>query len=146
MTINNAFELLESYSGSFKLTLHPGANETLINKVECTYGITLPDDFKTLYRFTDGFEIDEDIFNMIPLGEMISNKMKDKSIWVAEYMIYSEMWGLEINPEIPNQYSISIADSDSEKITLTNSLAEFIGRILKGGCLRRADCTIGKMK
>ena len=137
MTINDALELLKSYGGPFELTLHLGASETLINKVECAYGFTLPDDFRTLYRFTDGFEIDEDIFNMIPLGEMISNREVDKPIWIAEYMIYSEMWGLEINPEIPNQYLITIADSDKEKIALTSSLAEFIGRILKGGVFEK---------
>jgi hypothetical protein len=133
MTINDALELLKFYDGSFKLTLHSGANEVLINEVEHTYGITLPDDFKTLYRFTDGFELDEDIFNMIPLKEIIGNRETNKPIWIAEYMIYSDMWGLEINPYDHSDYSISVVDWDKGKIILTNSLAEFIGRFLKGG-------------
>jgi hypothetical protein len=137
MTINDALESLKFYDGSFELTLHPGANEALINKVEYNYGVTLPDDFKTLYRFTDGFEIDEDIFNMIPLEEMISNKEADKPIWIAEYMIYSDMWSLETNPDDPNDYSISIIDWDRGEIVLTNSLAEFIGRFLKGGVFEK---------
>jgi hypothetical protein len=133
MTINDALELLKSYSGPFELTLRPGANEALINKMEDTYSIALPDDFKTLYRFTDGFEIDEDIFNMIPLEEMIGRRKADKPIWIAEYLIYSDMWGLEINPSDPDDYSIFGGDLDKEKIILTNSLGEFIGRFLKGG-------------
>ena len=133
MTINEALELLKFYNGPFELKLHAGANEALIKKVENTYGVTLPEDFKTLYRFSDGFEIDEDILNMIPLTEMISNKAANEPIWIAEYMIYCDMWGLEINPDDPNDYSISVSDQDKGKIKLTNSLAEFIARFLKGG-------------
>jgi hypothetical protein len=137
MTINDALELLKFYDGPFELTLHSGASEVLINKVEDNYGIKLPDDFKTLYRFTDGFEIDEDIFNIIPLEEMIGNKEVDEPIWIAEYMIYSDMWSLEINPEDPNDYSISTNDWDRGKIVLTNSLAEFIERALKGAVFEK---------
>ena len=129
MTINEALELLKFYNGPFELKLHPGANEALIKKVEDTYGVTLSEDFKTLYRFSDGFEIDEDILNMIPLTEMISNKAANEPIWIAEYMIYCDMWGLEINPDNPNDYSISTTDGT----VLTSSLAEFIERFLKGG-------------
>jgi len=137
MTINDALELLKFYDGPFKLTLHSGANEALMNEVEYTYGITLPDDFKTLYRFTDGFEMDEDIFNMIPLKEIIGNRETNKPIRIAEYMIYSDMWDLEINPDDPNDYSISADDWDNGKIILTNSLAEFIARFLKGGVFEK---------
>jgi len=137
MNINNAIELLKCYSGPFELTLHPRASEALIQKVEHFYGVTLPDDFKTLYRFTDGFEIDEDILNMIPLQEMISHKNADKSIWIAEYMIYSEMWELEIDSDNFNDYSILADDMDHGKIALTHSVAEFVGRCLKGGVFEK---------
>jgi hypothetical protein len=74
---------------------------------------------------------------MIPLEEIIGNKEADKPIWIAEYMIYSDMWSLEINPDDPNDYSISVIDWDRRKIILTNSLAEFIGRFLKGGVFEK---------
>lgn len=56
MTINEAIDLLKAYNGPLGLTLHKGASEDLIKKVEDIYCITLPDDFKTFYRFSDGFE------------------------------------------------------------------------------------------
>ena len=130
MSITEAIELLKTYNGPLGLTLHKGASEALISMAENTYNITFPTDFKTLYRFTDGFETVEDIFNMIPLAEMIDNKGRHDPLWIAEYMIYCGMWELEINPDDPEDYSIF---SDHEKVVLTNSLAEFIARFLKGG-------------
>lgn len=133
MKMDEAITLLKSYNGPFELTLHTGANEALIKDVEKAYGIKLPQDFKCFYLFTNGFEMDEDIFNMIPLSEMISNNKDDKHPSIAEYMIYSDKWHLEINNHDPNQYEIYVLDYDSEKIVLTNSLAEFIARFLKAG-------------
>ena len=133
MNINEAITQLKSYNGPFELTLHPGAGEALIKDVENAYGFELPQDFKSFYRFTNGFEMDEDIFNMIPLGEMIGNSKDDKHPSIAEYMIYSDMWHLEINTDDPDRYEIYVIDYDSEKMVLTNSLAEFIARFLKGG-------------
>jgi len=134
MTINEAIDLLKAYNGPLGLTLHSGASEKLISEVEKAYGITLPDDFKALYRFTDGFETLEDIFNMIPLSEIIDNSKKEHELWIAEYMIYSDMWELEIDVEDPNDYVILSGDSEGERnVILTKSLAEFIARFLKGG-------------
>jgi hypothetical protein len=117
-----------------ELTLHRGADELLISRCENEYGITLPDDFKTFYRFSDGFETIEDIFNMIPLAEIIKNKKskKNDTFYIAEYMVYSDMWELEINPDDSNDYTI-IGYSNDNKLALTKSLAEFIERFLKGG-------------
>lgn len=133
MSITEAIQLLKTYNGPLGLKLHPGASAKLISKVENTYGITLPNDFKILYQFTDGFGTVEDIFNMIPINEIIENKKDNRPLWIAEYMIYSDEWYLEINPENPDDYSILKLDHDSTKICLTNSLGEFITRFLKGG-------------
>jgi hypothetical protein len=134
MTIQDAIHQLQAYRGPSKLTLHLGAGEDLLTAVEIDYGVMLPDDFKTLYRFSDGFETDEDIFNMIPLAEIRSNQEgdKDSPLYVAEYMIYSDMWWLEINPDNCNDYKIMV-ESNGNQLVLTNSLAEFIDRFLKGG-------------
>jgi len=134
MTIHEAINLLKLYNGPLGLTLHAGASEELIKKVESTYNITLPDDFKTFYRFTDGFETVEDIFNMTPLADIAERyKSYDKHFEIAEYMIYCDMWELEVNPGDPNDYAIFNVDGEKGKIILTKSLAEFIARFLEGG-------------
>jgi len=134
MSIQDAINQLQAYQGPSKLILHPGAGEDLLTAVESTYGVTLPDDFKALYRFSNGFETDEDIFNMIPLAEIKSNKEEDKAnpLYIAEYMIYADMWWLEINPDNDNDYKIMV-ESNGNQLVLTDSLAEFIDRFLKGG-------------
>jgi hypothetical protein len=131
MSIKKIINQLRVYKGSEKLKLHKGADEALFCIVENEYGVTLPDDFKELYRFSDGFETVKNIFNMIPLAEIINNKTH-QSLYIAEYMIYSNMWLLEINPFDCNDYKI-VVEANSNRIILTNSLAEFINCFLKGG-------------
>jgi len=134
MSIKVAIDQLQTYRGPAELTLHIGADEALLRTVENTYNITLPDDFKELYRFSDGFKTVEDIFNMIPLTEIVENNGRhdNDAFYIAEYMIYSDMWQLEINPDNCNDYKI-IVQANGNKLVLTNSLAEFIERFLKGG-------------
>lgn len=119
MTIQTAIAQLQNYSGPEELTLHEGADEALLKAVEDTYHITLPDDFKTLYRFSDGFETDEDIFNMITLKDMIADNERngEPNFYIAEYMIYSDMWQLKINPDNCNDYKIFI-EADNNKLVL----------------------------
>lgn len=90
--------------------------------------IKLPQDFKTLYNFSNGFETDEDLFRLIPLNEIIYNGNDDyctseTSFHFTEYMIYSDMWTVEINlNDIENYKVYNKADNI---VYLTNSLAEF---------------------
>lgn len=128
MSINQAIELLKNYSGPLGLTLHDGASEKLITRAEAAYDITLPEDFKTFYRFTNGFETVEDMFNMIPLEEIIENKRRDMEFSIAEYMIYCDMWDLEVSAENADDYTITHGN-----IILTKSLGEYIVRFLRGG-------------
>lgn len=130
MSITEAIELLKAYNGPLGLTLHARASEELISRAEAACGITFPADFKAFYRFTDGFETEEDIFNMIPLKEIIENMEKGKSLYIAEYMIYCDMWNLEVDADNPEDYAII---ADDGKIALTKSLGEFIVRFLHGG-------------
>jgi len=131
MLVHKIADQLLNYSGPFELTLHDAAPDWLITQLESTYNVVLPDDFKALYRFSNGFEIDEDMFALIPLSEMIENRKNKGEMWVAEYMIYCDMWGLRINPDNNNDYEIYVL-AETEEIVLTNSLAEFIDRALKG--------------
>ena len=91
--------------------------------------IKLPKDFKTLYNFSNGFETDEDLFRLIPLNEIIDNGNDDyciseTSFHFTEYMIYSDMWTVEINlNDIENYKVYNKADNI---VYLTNSLAEFL--------------------
>ena len=134
MFITAVINLLKNYTGPFELTLKSGASEELIAEVEQTYGIVLPDDFKTFYRFTNGFEMDEDMFNMISLTDLVSEKSTyNLPLCIAEYMIYSDTWELKINQHNSNDYQIINRDHDGDELVLTNSLAEFIIRFLRGG-------------
>jgi len=98
--------------------------------------IKLPQDFKTLYNFSNGFETDEDLFRLIPLNEIIENGNDDycigeTSFHFAEYMIYSDMWTVEINlNDIENYKVYNKADN---VVYLTNSLAEFLYVFLNKG-------------
>jgi len=91
--------------------------------------IKLPQDFKTLYKFSNGFETDEDLFRLIPLNEIIENGeddycISDTSFHFTEYMIYSDMWTVEISPNNIEDYKIY--NKADNVVYLTNSLAEFI--------------------
>jgi hypothetical protein len=66
------------------------------------------------------------------LAEIIKNKERNKPLWIAEYLIYCDMWALEIQPENPNKYAI-VSDPENKKTVLTNSLAEFIQALLNNG-------------
>ncbi len=91
--------------------------------------IKLPQDFKTLYKFSNGFETDEDLFRLIPLNEIMDNGkdhycISDTSFHFAEYMIYCDMWTVEINPNEIENYKIY--NKAGNIAYLTNSLAEFL--------------------
>ena len=134
MPITEIINKLQTYQGPDKLRLRAGVDESLLLDAEILHGVILPDDFREFYRFSDGFEANEDLFNLIQLDEIIENKKHDKKdpLYIAEYMIYSDMWCLEVNPDDRNDYKI-IVEANYNKLVLTNSLAEFINRFLAGG-------------
>jgi hypothetical protein len=91
--------------------------------------VKLPQDFKKLYNFSNGFETDEDLFRLIPLNEIIDNGIdeyciSETSFHFTEYMIYSDMWTVEINPDDIENYKIY--NKTDNVVYLTNSLAEFL--------------------
>ncbi|UAY53043.1 SMI1/KNR4 family protein [Ferruginibacter albus] len=92
--------------------------------------MALPDDFKLLYKFSNGFETEHDLFRLIPLEEIIESKLNknylanDNSFHFTEYMIYSDMWSVDISKENINDYCIY--NKAEDVVYLTNSLAEFL--------------------
>lgn len=71
MHIQSAIEALKKHAKTDVLELHSGASEAALKELERIYNKVLPEDFKILYRFSNGFETDEDIFNMIGIEDII---------------------------------------------------------------------------
>lgn len=133
MSLTNVIDYLRGNFTELEITLRPGASEDLIQKVEEIYNIVLPQDIKQFYRFSNGFDTYDWIFNLIPMEEMIEQKIKyNEPLSLAEYLIYSETWHLKVDEDDHDSYSITISDGKDDVI-LTDSLAEFIQRFLKGG-------------
>ncbi len=136
MYISDIINFLKNNLSQTDITLHKGASENLISEVGHLFNVQLPDDVKDFYRFTNGFESAEDIFNIIPLEEVI-DRAEDSipNLYIAEYMIYSDMWELEIDLFNYNDYKI--INIGEERIVLTKSFAEFIKRFLTGGVFEK---------
>lgn len=92
--------------------------------------VKLPEDFKLLYKCCNGFETDHDLFRLIPLDEIIENSLdksyltNENSFHFTEYMIYSDMWSVDINHDNIDDYKIY--NKTGNVVYLTNSLAEFL--------------------
>ncbi|SHN18715.1 SMI1/KNR4 family protein [Flavobacterium xinjiangense] len=91
--------------------------------------IELPKDFKILYEFCNGFETDDILFRLIPLSEIIEHQkddylISDNSFHFTEYLIYCDMWSVEINQENIEDYKIYHKVEDV--FVLTNSITEFL--------------------
>ncbi len=138
LTIADVIERIKVDKDKLGITLFMPASLTEILNFEKIRKVRLPDDFVEFYSFSNGFESAEDIFRIIPLDEMIDN-LKDRDTYIveqndfhfAEYMIYSDMWTININPADKNDYRVyNNADS---VITLTNSFSEFLDTFLNGG-------------
>lgn len=132
LTIQEIIHLIQAEQEKFGITLYIKPTEAEIAAFENEV-FSLPDDIKTFYRFCDGFESKEDMFRIIPLGEIMEygRKKGPYECCIAEYMIYCDFWTLSINPNKPNEYRILYGSLDN--LTMTNSFAEFLDRFLKGG-------------
>jgi cell wall assembly regulator SMI1 len=138
MPITNIINLLKTNLDQTDITLRKGASDKLISEVEHRIEVQLPDDIKEFYKFSNGFESAEDMFNIIPLEEVIEQvKNSAPNLYIAEYMIYGNVWEVKINPHNNNDYKILNIDEDKEEIILTNSFAEFIQHFLNGGVFEK---------
>jgi hypothetical protein len=133
MSISDILHQLSENLSSYDITLYPPATDSDLIDFKGKLKWTLPDDMKTLYRFCNGFESAEDLFRIIPLEEITDrlSEYKLNCFHFAEYMIYCDMWQIEINPSNANEYWIS--NQGKTFRLLTQSLAEFLGRFLAKG-------------
>ncbi|MBC6698676.1 SMI1/KNR4 family protein [Hymenobacter puniceus] len=127
------YELLMSLRANLSqtdITLYAGASEQLIYQFEREMNLILPADFKAFYLFCNGFESEDDMFRMIPLEEILERKQELPShqFYVAEYLIYCDMWEVELSDQMSGKYRIH-----NMNITLTDSIVEFLNRFLQGG-------------
>ena len=133
MVINDIIEKLSTNLSSYDITLYPPASRQELIDFEHRLNCSLPDDIKTLYLFCNGFESAEDLFRIIPLGEIVDDliRYKPNCFALAEYLLYCDTWEIEINPSSPNEYRIS--NHGQAFRLLTNSLTEFLDRFLAKG-------------
>jgi SMI1 / KNR4 family (SUKH-1) len=124
---------LSTNLSSYDITLYPPASGQDLINFERKLNCPLPDDFKALYLFCNGFESAEDIFRIIPLDEISDqlSRYEPNRFSFAEYLIYCDTWEIEINPSDPTEYWIS--NRGKVLRLLTKSLAEFIDRFLAKG-------------
>jgi hypothetical protein len=111
------------------IQVNPPATATQIDWFERTVGFRLPEDFKEFYSVCNGFDCDKDIFTFISLASCLEHREDSGDNWFyfAEYMIYSDMWGLRL---VNGEYEIFNASYPDK--SLTSSLAEFLTRYLEG--------------
>jgi len=126
--------------GPNDITICKGAAESTLWWFERQMRVVLPDDFKKLYRFSDGFESAEDAFRILPLSEIFDNRCEKwrsglpaKRFYFAEYLQYCDMWSVEMPDDKQVGYSIFCPTRNDENIVLTSSLVEFLNCFLAKG-------------
>lgn len=128
--MNQLVNLIKQKHKDIGIDTNPPATLSSIIDFEKKIGFSLPLDFKEFYLTCNGFECEEDIFNMIPLHNIMryQEDYGDNWFYFAEYMHFSDIWGLRRSTS--GEFEI-FNGSYSDK-TMTSSLTEFLQRFLKG--------------
>ncbi|MEO6453312.1 MAG: SMI1/KNR4 family protein [Ginsengibacter sp.] len=136
MTIADIILKLKERSSAYHFHLYPPATDQLIAEFENKLNFCLPADIKTFYKFCNGFELNEDMVRIIPLEEIVEDRnikeYRPNQFFICEYLIYGDIWEIEVNDKEGYNYTIFNVDYYKEKIVLTNSFAHFLDRLLKG--------------
>lgn len=132
-SITDIINYIKNHLHETDITLYGGATDRDIYEFENKAGVRLPDDIRQFYQFTNGFMSDEDLFRIVPLSELVHSN----SLYIAEYLIYCDLWELIINPAENNYYEITCADKDQNELVLTTSFSEFIQHFLTGGVFEK---------
>lgn len=112
------------------IVVHPPATEAQIAAFEQQQGFALPDDFRLFYKTCNGFECNEDIFNMSSLADINKYGRNDisNSFYFAEYMANSDLWGMRLLKD----GTYRIFKYAEPEFVLTNYLEVFLHRFLSG--------------
>jgi len=133
MDLTDILHALRVNLSAYDITLYAPASASDFARFKRQFHFELPEEVKALYQFCNGFESAEDLFRIIPLDEIVEDQRSPgpNRFYFAEYMLYSDMWEVNVNPMDLNSYTISNT-GDSVRL-LTHSIAEFLSRFLAGG-------------
>lgn len=128
--MRNIIEAIAEKHKSVGFKMNAPATLSQITQFERQSGFPLPIDFKEFYSICNGFECTEDIFNMTPLEDVEYSPKAEETKWFyfAEYMIFSDSWGLRLT--VDEKYEIF--NGSYPRIAMTSSLEEFLNRFLWG--------------
>ena len=133
-SLKEVFDFIRIEASNLTIDLKNGATEEEIDSFE-SKNFRLPDDFRQLYKFSNGFETLDWLFRILPLQEITENgdaKMHTAcSFHFAEYMVYSEIWSVKLKEK--NKYLIYKQSSKENSIVFTDSLIEFLSIYINGG-------------
>lgn len=133
MTTDDIIKRLKIDGRKFGIEMHPPASEAEIEIFENKTQIQLPSDIKDFYRKCNGFDTYDWLFRVLPLKDIISEKdqLPKNRFHLAEYMIYSDSWIVEIRDN--GEYVIVNSNHGTEdEIVLCDSIVIFINRYLDG--------------
>lgn len=134
-TLIEVLNFIKDHSLELGIQLNKPATDIDIENLK-SIKIELPEDFKVLYKFCNGFETNEDLFRLIPIYEIIENGknhylISDYSFHFTEYLIYCDMWSVDINPQNIEEYKIY--NQAEGVVVLTNSITEFLSVFINKG-------------
>lgn len=130
-TIDDVLCFIYKHQSALGITLYQEASEQALLAFENSK-TQLPDDIKYFYGFCNGFEFAEDMFRIIPLEEIVNEpSLTNNCFYIAEYLIYCDVWTLDINAANNNDYKIY--SEATSRVVLTNSFAEFLTVFVNGG-------------
>jgi hypothetical protein len=127
------FNRLEETVKSLGIKLNSPATAEDLKNLELAINQKLPQDLYDFYSYCNGFETNDVLFRVIPIGEILSYIHElTTSFYFAEYMVYSDDWKIKLHDKkhyrITNDNHKSVAP-----LTLTTSVIEFLERYLTGG-------------
>jgi hypothetical protein len=121
---------IENKNAANGFILRSPASKEQIVFFEQLIGCELPDDFLEFYSYCNGFSTEEDMFNITPVEDIISQEQDFGNGWFcfAEYMIFSDTWAVQII----GKNSYEMYSSKLPRKVLTTSLAVFLSSFQTG--------------
>ncbi|KXH85813.1 SMI1/KNR4 family protein [Chryseobacterium kwangjuense] len=114
----------------FKILAPPSHRKIL--ELESKIGCKLPEDFILFYNLCNGFECLEDLFNFLSIDTILANiEYGNQWFLFAEYMVYSDFWGLRRNDNGDCEFFNSVQNIPS------HSLIEFLTAFLQGNLFEK---------